>query len=52
MIAALFPDASRRMRAFAVLAFVGSAGASIGVVAGGLLTELAPRVGSSSSTCR
>ena len=41
MIAALFPDASRRMRAFAVLAFVGSAGASIGVVAGGLLTELA-----------
>jgi len=41
MIAALYPDQAARARAFALVAFVGSAGASIGVVAGGLLTELA-----------
>lgn len=41
MIAALYDDAAQRMRAFAVLAFVGSAGASIGLVSGGLLTEFA-----------
>lgn len=41
MVAALHDDPGRRMRAFAVLAFVGSAGASVGLVAGGLLTELA-----------
>jgi MFS family permease len=41
MIAGLYADQSGRARAFALLAFVGSAGASIGVVAGGLLTELA-----------
>src|SRR5262249_12063416 len=41
MIAALFADPSARARAFALVAFVGSAGASVGVVAGGLLTELA-----------
>jgi MFS family permease len=41
MIAALFADEAARARAFALVAFVGSAGASIGVVAGGLLTELA-----------
>ncbi len=41
MIAGLYADQSARGRAFALVAFVGSAGASIGVVAGGLLTELA-----------
>ena len=41
MIAGLYDDRSARGRAFALVAFVGSAGASIGVVAGGLLTELA-----------
>jgi MFS family permease len=41
MIAGLFADEAGRVRAFALVAFVGSAGASLGVVAGGLLTELA-----------
>ena len=41
MIAGLYADQAARGRAFALVAFVGSAGASIGVVAGGLLTELA-----------
>ena len=41
MIAGLYVDQAARGRAFALVAFVGSAGASIGVVAGGLLTELA-----------
>jgi len=41
MVVALYTEPAARVRAFAVLAFVGSAGASIGVVAGGLLTELA-----------
>lgn len=40
MIARLYPDEAERGRAFAVFAFVGSAGASLGVIAGGLLTEL------------
>ena len=41
MIAALYDDPADRARAFGLLAFVGAAGASIGVVAGGVLTELA-----------
>jgi len=41
MIAGLYDEQSARSRAFALLAFVGSAGASIGVVAGGVLTDLA-----------
>ena len=41
MISGLYADQAARGRAFALVAFVGSAGASIGVVAGGLLTELA-----------
>ena len=41
MIAGLYAAPADRARAFALVAFVGSAGASIGVVAGGLLTELA-----------
>ncbi|HEX5089985.1 MAG TPA: MFS transporter [Nocardioides sp.] len=41
MIAALYDDARARARAFALVAFVGSAGASIGVLSGGLLTDLA-----------
>jgi EmrB/QacA subfamily drug resistance transporter len=39
MLAALFPDARERASAFAVYAFVGAAGASMGTVAGGLLTD-------------
>jgi MFS family permease len=41
MIAQLYDEESGRARAYALAAFVGSAGASIGVIAGGLLTELA-----------
>ena len=41
MIARLYPTPGERAWAFGVFAFVGSAGASIGVVAGGVLTELA-----------
>ena len=41
MIARLYPTPAERAWAFGVFAFVGSAGASIGVVAGGVLTELA-----------
>lgn len=40
MVAGLFPETAARMRAFAVLAFVGSVGGSAGMVAGGLITEL------------
>jgi MFS family permease len=40
MIAQLYDDDASRTRAYALAAFVGSAGASIGVVAGGLLTDL------------
>ena len=40
MITRLFTDRHAQVRAFAVFAFVGSIGASIGVIAGGLLTEL------------
>jgi EmrB/QacA subfamily drug resistance transporter len=39
MIVTLFPEPRLRARAFAVYAFVGSAGASIGVLAGGVLTQ-------------
>jgi EmrB/QacA subfamily drug resistance transporter len=41
MIARLYPTPGERTWAFGVLAFVGSAGASVGVVAGGVLVELA-----------
>ena len=41
MIAGLYDEEAARGRAFALLAFVGAAGASIGVVAGGVLTDLA-----------
>jgi MFS family permease len=41
MIAGLYADGAARARAFALVAFVGSAGASIGVVSGGLLTDFA-----------
>jgi EmrB/QacA subfamily drug resistance transporter len=40
MIARLYPAPRERAKAFGVFAFTGSAGASIGVVAGGVLTEL------------
>lgn len=39
MVARLYTDPVARGRAFAGLAFVGSAGASIGLVAGGLITQ-------------
>ncbi len=41
MIAGLFPEPGEQARAFGVFAFTGSAGASIGVVAGGVLTQVA-----------
>jgi EmrB/QacA subfamily drug resistance transporter len=39
MIVALFTEPRERSRAIAVYSFVGSAGASIGVIAGGVLTQ-------------
>jgi EmrB/QacA subfamily drug resistance transporter len=39
MIVGLFPDPAERARAMGVYAFVGAAGASLGVVLGGVLTE-------------
>ncbi|MEA2654564.1 MAG: hypothetical protein QOI37_1791, partial [Chloroflexota bacterium] len=39
MLAALFPEPGERARAFAVYAFVGATGASLGTAAGGLLTD-------------
>jgi MFS family permease len=41
MIARLYADEAGRARGFALTAFVGSAGASIGVVAGGVLVDVA-----------
>jgi MFS family permease len=41
MIAQLYSEEASRGRAYALAAFVGSAGASVGVIAGGLLTDLA-----------
>ncbi|MEI7055711.1 MFS transporter [Nocardioides sp. CCNWLW239] len=41
MIAGLYPESRDRLRAFAVLAFIGSVGASVGTVLGGVLTEVA-----------
>ncbi|MET7877343.1 MFS transporter [Micromonospora profundi] len=41
MIVRLYPEPAERARAIAVFSFTGAAGASIGTVAGGLLTELA-----------
>ncbi|MGH3350117.1 MAG: MFS transporter [Nocardioides sp.] len=41
MIAGLYAESRDRLRAFAVLAFVGSIGASVGTVLGGVLTEVA-----------
>jgi EmrB/QacA subfamily drug resistance transporter len=40
MIARFYPEPRERAKAFGVFAFTGSAGASIGVVAGGVLTDL------------
>jgi EmrB/QacA subfamily drug resistance transporter len=40
MIAGLYPEPAAQAKAFGVFAFTGSAGASIGVVSGGVLTEL------------
>ncbi|WP_433459120.1 MFS transporter [Micromonospora sp. CA-248212] len=41
MIVRLYPEPAERARAIAVYSFTGAAGASIGTVAGGVLTELA-----------
>lgn len=41
MIVRLYPEAGERARAIAVFSFTGAAGASIGTVAGGVLTEAA-----------
>lgn len=41
MIAGLYAESRDRLRAFAVLAFIGSVGASVGTVLGGVLTEVA-----------
>ncbi|RKF26758.1 MFS transporter [Micromonospora globbae] len=41
MIVRLYPEPAERARAIAVFSFTGAAGASLGTVAGGLLTDLA-----------
>ncbi|NES16980.1 MULTISPECIES: MFS transporter [Micromonospora] len=41
MIVRLFPEPAERARAIAVFAFTGAAGASLGLLAGGVLTDLA-----------
>ncbi|WP_410811677.1 MFS transporter [Micromonospora sp. 067-2] len=41
MIVRLYPESAERARAIAVFSFTGAAGASIGTVAGGVLTDLA-----------
>ncbi|PWR06596.1 MFS transporter, partial [Micromonospora acroterricola] len=41
MIVRLYPEPAERARAIAVFSFTGAAGASVGTVAGGLLTEAA-----------
>ncbi|SCG58301.1 MFS transporter [Micromonospora inositola] len=41
MVVALFPAPAERARAIAVFSFTGAAGASLGLLAGGFLTELA-----------
>lgn len=41
MIVRLFPEPAERARAIAVFSFTGAAGASIGMLAGGVLTDLA-----------
>ncbi|MEU8297821.1 MFS transporter [Micromonospora sp. NPDC048909] len=41
MIVRLYPEPAERARAIAVFSFTGAAGASIGTVAGGVLTDLA-----------
>ncbi|WP_433115177.1 MFS transporter [Micromonospora sp. CA-246542] len=41
MIVRLYPEPAERARAIAVYSFTGAAGASVGTVAGGVLTELA-----------
>jgi EmrB/QacA subfamily drug resistance transporter len=41
MIVRLFPESAERARAIAVFSFTGAAGASIGLLAGGVLTDLA-----------
>ncbi|MEK8109504.1 MFS transporter [Micromonospora sp. M12] len=40
MIVRLYPEPAERARAIAVFSFTGAAGASVGAVAGGVLTEL------------
>ncbi|MGR6321832.1 MFS transporter [Micromonospora soli] len=41
MIVRIFPEAAERARAIAVFSFTGAAGASIGLLVGGVLTDLA-----------
>jgi EmrB/QacA subfamily drug resistance transporter len=40
MIAALYPEPEERTRALAVFSFTGAAGAALGLIAGGVLTQL------------
>src|ERR1700716_54311 len=50
MIVTIFPEPGARARAFGVFSFVASAGAAIGLLAGGLITQAINGTGSSSST--
>ena len=53
MIVTMFPEPKEQAKAIGVYSFVASAGASIGLLAGGVLTAGASTgTGSSSSTCR
>jgi MFS family permease len=50
MIVTMFTEPRERTRAISLYSFVASAGASIGLLAGGVLTEPSTGTGSSSST--
>ena len=52
MIVTMFPEPREQAKAIGVFAFVASAGAAVGLLAGGILTQVLTGTGSSSSTCR
>src|SRR5260370_24884700 len=51
MIVALVPEPAQQAKAIGAFSFVGAAGASTGLVLGGVLTQAAAGRPSSSSTC-
>ena len=52
MIVTMFPEPAEQTKAIGVFSFVASAGASIGLLAGGVITQAINGTGSSLSICR